>query len=223
VTPAQFQAFAGVSRETLQGFVAYHDLLVKWQARINLIAPATLPEIWERHFADSAQIFPFLPPEAVKLVDMGSGAGFPGLVLALLARDRARPIDLHLVEADGRKAAFLIEAARLLGLLGQGVVILAQRAERLAAGPLAGRVDVVVARALAPLAELLALAAPLLTCAGHALFLKGERAEAECADARATGWHFALASHPSRLPGGGALLDLTTPTQTLATPAGRLL
>ncbi len=223
MTPAQFQAFAGVSRETLQGFVAYHDLLVKWQARINLIAPTTLPEIWDRHFADSAQLFPFLPPDAVRIVDLGSGAGFPGLVLALLARDHARPIDLHLVESDGRKAAFLIEAARLLGLLGQGVVVLAQRAERLAAGPLAGRADIVVSRALAPLAVLLTLTAPLLTPAGHALLLKGERADAECAAARDAGWHFSLASHPSRLPGGGAVLDITTPAQTLATPARRLL
>ena len=105
-----FRQAAGVSRETLERLTAYADLLVKWQAKINLVGPDTIPSLWRRHFLDSAQVFPLLPQGIHRLVDMGSGAGFPGLVLAVMGVG-----DVHLIESDARKCAFLREAARITG------------------------------------------------------------------------------------------------------------
>jgi len=188
MTPDAFQAFAGVSRETLQDLAAYHALIEKWQAKMNLVSPTTLDAIWERHFADSAQLFPLLDPRWNAVADLGSGGGFPGLVLAILARGAGHATRFHLVESDGRKAAFLIEVALTLKLLNHSVHVVAQRAERLGSSPLAGTIDAVTARALAGLPDLLAHAAPLLRPGGRCLFLKGARAEAEIAAAREAGW-----------------------------------
>jgi 16S rRNA (guanine527-N7)-methyltransferase len=208
VTPDAFQAFTGVSRETLQDLATYHALIEKWQAKMNLVSPTTLDAIWERHFADSAQIFPLLDPAWHDVADLGSGGGFPGLVLAVLSRGAGHTTRFHLVESDGRKAAFLIEVALTLKLLNHSVHVVAQRAERLGTSPLAGAVDAVTARALAGLPELLAHAAPLLRPGGRCLFLKGARAETEIAAARHAGWQFHLARHASRLDGDGAILQI---------------
>ena len=102
-----FRQVSGVSRETLERLRIYEALLRKWQAKINLVGPATLDDAWRRHFLDSAQLFPLLPANAQVVVDLGSGAGFPGLVLAVMGVPT-----VHLIESDLRKAAFLREVAR---------------------------------------------------------------------------------------------------------------
>lgn len=164
---AVFAAETAVSRETLARFDAYAALLERWQARINLVGPSTLADLWTRHFLDSAQLLPLLPPGTRTLVDLGSGAGFPGLVLAILGVP-----EVHLIESDGRKAAFLAEAARATGTQAR---IHARRIADVPAFP----ADVVTARALAPLVELVPMARRFLAPGGVMLFAKGQSAEQE--------------------------------------------
>jgi 16S rRNA (guanine527-N7)-methyltransferase len=180
VTPEAFQARTAVSRETLERFRAYADLLVKWNRAINLVSPNTLDDLWRRHFLDSAQLRAYLPTppaaEARVLLDLGSGAGFPGLVLAILGCGR-----VHLVEADQRKAAFLREALRVTGTTAELHV---QRVEELPEMA----VDVVTCRALAPLPRILELAERFLRPSAAekspvGLFLKGRRADEELTEA----------------------------------------
>jgi 16S rRNA (guanine527-N7)-methyltransferase len=192
---------ADVSRETLARLGAYAELLAKWQAKINLVGPTTLADIWQRHFLDSAQLYPLLPATARVVADLGSGAGFPGLVLAILAEAAGRDITFHLVESDGRKAAFLAEAARTARVAG-AVKIQPVRAEALG-----GRMsaDVLTARALAPLDKLFGLAKPLVKPDGLCLLLKGEKADEEIEAARKH-WAFELERFPSKSDPGGTVL-----------------
>ncbi|TAN54913.1 MAG: 16S rRNA (guanine(527)-N(7))-methyltransferase RsmG [Magnetospirillum sp.] len=193
--PKEFQAKSGVSRETLRRLAAYAELLVKWQARINLVGLETIPDLWSRHILDSAQLFPLIPSTARRLVDLGSGAGFPGLVLAVMGAP-----DVHLVESDARKCAFLREAARVTGTM---VTVLNKRAEQIP--PL--NADVVTARALAPLAKLLDWAAPHLAPGGQCLFLKGRGADDELT-ATAKEWNIAVDRVPSLTDPAGLVLQL---------------
>jgi 16S rRNA (guanine527-N7)-methyltransferase len=147
LTPDEFREETGVSRETAERLQRYAEALEHWQKRINLIGRATLPDLWRRHMLDSAQLLPLLPAETRRLIDLGSGAGFPGLVLAILGVS-----EVHLVESDTRKCAFLRETARLTHT--ENVAIHNRRVEEMPREPF----DVVTARALAPLAELLPLA-----------------------------------------------------------------
>jgi 16S rRNA (guanine527-N7)-methyltransferase len=147
----------------------YAGLLRKWQKAINLVSGATLDDVWNRHFLDSAQLLPLLPQGEGHLTDLGSGAGFPGLVLAILS---GRPTNL--VESDGRKAAFLGEVARATGCAGR-VQIHAARVEALK--PWLS--PVVTARALADLTQLLDWASPFLSTASVCIFPKGAKAEEE--------------------------------------------
>lgn len=162
----------GVSRETLERLQAYLDLLARWQKVINLVGPATLADPWRRHILDSAQLMRFWPAGATRLADLGSGAGLPGLILAILGVP-----ETHLLESDRRKAAFLREAARACGV---AVTVHAARIEEVP--PL--RADVVSARALAPLPDLLGLAERHLRPGGICLFLKGRNVESELTAAR---------------------------------------
>ncbi len=147
---------------------AFTDLLLRWNARINLVADRNAEAVRTRHIADSLQLLPLLPPGDGPVGDLGSGGGFPGLVLAIAS---CRPF--HLVESDRRKAAFLTEAAAQLGLTH--VRVHPQRIEAARLPPLAA----VTARALAPLTDLLPHAARLLAPGGIALFPKGRTAEDE--------------------------------------------
>lgn len=225
MTPEKFQQLTSVSRETLANFRDYHALTLKWQAKINLISPTTIDEIWDRHLFDSAQLFVLLSDDDEAVIDLGSGAGFPGLVLALMARDSGRKTIFHLVEADSRKAAFLIEVAIATGLMNQTIRIHASRAEKIASGPLAGTADVVTARALAALPDLLGHARPLLTRTGRCLFLKGEKADEEIEAARKAGWSFDLKRHPSRTEPDASVLEIHALRHdpVLAAPQGRKL
>jgi 16S rRNA (guanine527-N7)-methyltransferase len=164
-----------VSRETEADLDAFVALLLKWQGTTNLVAGSTVSEIWTRHILDSAQLLPLLG-DARRIVDLGSGAGFPGLVLALLTKDRA---EVHLVESNGRKASFLREVIRAVHAPAH---VHQERIETLA--PRFGAVDMVTARALAPLTELLALSHPFLQRQAVGLFLKGRGAEQELTDSR---------------------------------------
>lgn len=195
MSPQDFWRATGVSRETLDRLSAYAELLTKWQARINLVGPDTLPEMWSRHFFDSAQVFPVLPQSIHRLVDMGCGAGFPGLVLAIMGAP-----DVHLIESDARKCAFLREVARVTAT---AVTIHNKRIE--AVEPLGA--DVVTARALAPLDKLLGWAERHLLPGGHALFLKGRGVEDELTLA-CKEWNISLERIPSQSDPSGMLLHL---------------
>lgn len=156
--------------DRLDRFVA---ALLQWQATTNLVAPSTLPELWTRHVADSLQLLP-LAPNAKHWVDLGSGGGFPGLVLACALADSPGSV-VHLVESNLKKAAFLREAARLTGVPAK---VHAVRIEDFVDG-FAEPVEIVTARALSPLDNLLESAYPLLTKGAEALFLKGQDIEVE--------------------------------------------
>lgn len=166
LSAAEFQQATAVSRETLERLQTYLALLARWQKKINLVGPSTLADPWRRHVLDSAQLLPHIAPGS-SLVDLGSGAGFPGLVLAIMAQ-----LDVHLVESDLRKTVFLQEAARLTGT---AVEIHNQRIESLRALT----ADVITARALAPLPLLCKLAQPLCHAETVCLFLKGRSAQEE--------------------------------------------
>lgn len=163
-----------VSRETEDRLVAIVALLEKWQRTINLVAPATLPTIWTRHVADSLQLVPLAGEGVRRWVDLGSGGGFPGLVVAAVLAERDG-VDVTLVESDTRKAAFLREAARIAEL---PATVLPARIEQIAPQIAAG-VEVVSARALAPLPRLLELAHPFLAQGARGLFLKGQDVDNE--------------------------------------------
>ena len=201
--PAQFDKTFGVSRETLDRLRVYADLLKCWQKAVNLVAPSTLGEVWHRHFADSAQLAALIPETAKRHVDLGSGGGFPGLVLAIMFAEHGQMATI-LVESDQRKCAFLREVARNTGI---AVEILAQRIENPATCAKVGAVDVVTARALAPLAHLFALSAPICTASTLGLYLKGRGVEQEIEDARKF-WQFEHRLIPSLTQAGAAVVEV---------------
>ena len=178
---------------------AYADLLTRWQARINLVGPKTLETLWHRHFLDSAQLFMHLPEGARTLTDIGSGGGFPGLVLAIMTAHQGGPL-VTLIESDARKAAFLREASRVCGA---GATIINARAEAVEA-PVA---DVVTARACAPLPRLLPWVFGRLRADGTALLLKGANWRDELTAAE-KGWTLTAAKIPSRTDASGVILKL---------------
>lgn len=187
--PKDFQKHFGVSDATLERLIIYENLLKQWQKKINLVAPSTLDDIWHRHFADSAQLLALAPKSARKWVDLGSGAGFPGLVLAILRSGRGSESDHEpqiLIESDQRKAAFLGEIARKTSL---AVDIAVSRIELSSTQGRYTSVDVVSARALAPLDRLIGLAKPMFGPTTVGLFLKGcdVAQEIEAAEAK---WRF---------------------------------
>ena len=180
-----------VPRETIHRLDRYATLLAHWQKSTNLIAPSTLPRLWSRHFADSAQIRD-LAPEARLWLDLGSGAGFPGLVVAILQTGQP-DFRMHLVDSNKKKCAFLAEVARETKA---PVDIHAMRIEEFGESAHSLKPDVVSARALAPLPRLFELAHPFFAPATRGLFLKGREAEAEIEAAKMT-WEFTAALHPS--------------------------
>lgn len=187
-----------VSRETVEELRQLEAMVRKWTPAINLVSKATVADLWNRHIVDSAQIFQYCPQGARKWLDLGSGGGFPGLVVAILARELAEGLRVTLVESDKRKATFLRQATQALNL---EVDVRSDRVESIA--PL--QADVISARALAPLVELLGMASRHLRPDGIALFPKGARHAEELADARGT-WAFDVDIHPSLSDSGSAIL-----------------
>ena len=163
-----------VSRETLEQLEALVATLVRWQKAINLVGRATIEDVWTRHVLDSAQLVPFIPAEAKSLADLGSGGGFPGLVLAALRPDLA----ITLIEVDARKAAFLGEAGRRMELKKAPRVVIGRIEEVPAA-----KADVVTARALAPLGQLLVWADRHRADTAICLFHKGKDWQSELTEA----------------------------------------
>src|SRR5712672_1189460 len=170
-------ALTPVSRETEARLDRYVDLLVEWQAKTNLVAPSTLPNLWTRHISDSLQLLR-LAPSAKVWLDLGSGGGFPGVVLAC-ALAEVPDARVHLVERNAKKAAFLREALRVTS--SPGMVHLADIGDSV--DRITGPVDCVTARALAPLHQLLGFAELLVGNGAKALFLKGQDVEAELTEA----------------------------------------
>jgi 16S rRNA (guanine527-N7)-methyltransferase len=170
-------ALTPVSRETIARLDRFVAELLTWQAKINLIAPSTVPQLWTRHIADSLQLLA-LAPQAKTWADFGSGAGFPGLVLACALAETPGAC-VHLVESNSRKAAFLREAARVVGA---PAVVHPVRIGDFVDNP-PESVEIVTARAVAPLVELLSAAYPLLTNGAQGLFPKGQDVDAELTEA----------------------------------------
>jgi 16S rRNA (guanine527-N7)-methyltransferase len=185
--------------ETELRLTAYAELLLTWTQRINLISQADQPHIWTRHIADSLRLLPHIPPNTTRAIDLGSGAGLPGLILAI-----ATGIPFDLVESDRRKAAFLGEAARITHAPAK---IHGLRIEDATIAP----APLITARALAPLDKLLTLATPLLAPGGTMLFLKGARAPEEIEAARLH-WTFECATHGADHP----ILAITSPQRVHA-------
>ena len=194
-------ALTPVSRETEARLDRYVSLLVTWQAKTNLVAPSTLPHLWTRHVADSLQLLN-LAPSAKIWVDLGSGGGFPGVVLAC-ALAGVPGANVHLVERNAKKAAFLREAVRVTSaaatvhLAGIGDIV----------DRIGSRVDCVTARALAPLHQLVGFAEPFVSGGAKALFLKGQDVEAELTEATKY-WNIKPRLHSSRTGGHGWIVEL---------------
>ena len=180
-----FERDLSVSRETLDRLSQYADLVVKWQPRINIVGASTAEDVWGRHLQDSAQLWPHLQDVATtgKIVDFGSGAGFPGIVLAILGAG-----NVTMMESNTKKTVFLMEAARVCGVLGQ-TKIARERIE-------------------AALPKLLEFGQRHLKPGGHYVLLKGRAFEDELADARDAGWTFDVTTHASLVDPDGVVMIL---------------
>ncbi|MFT3988609.1 16S rRNA (guanine(527)-N(7))-methyltransferase RsmG [Aestuariivirga sp.] len=186
-----------VSRESQAAIEAYALLLVKWQERINLIGPSTIDDIWSRHIEDALQIVPYLPPGNAPIADLGSGAGIPGLILAISTGRLVR-----LYESNGKKAAFLREAIRLAKAPAEVHQIRIEGIDH--APPTA----VVIARAFAPLPLLLSLSEPFFQQKAIGLFHKGQDVDAELTEATKY-WKLSFVKHPSVVDSKGVILEVT--------------
>ena len=203
-----------VSRETEARLDRYVALLREWQPKTNLVAPSTVPSIWIRHVADSLQLLE-LAPSGRRWIDLGSGGGFPGIVLACALADQ-HDAAVHLVERNAKKAAFLREALRVTG--GRGTVHLADIENFVDSNPPAA--DYITARALAPLNVLLGLAAPLIARGAKALFLKGQDVEAELTESTKY-WTVQAKLHPSRTSADGRIVEIDQLSPRGAPPTQR--
>jgi len=205
MTPDEFARQAGVSRETLARLKRYAEMLEKWNRRINLVGRGTIDDLWRRHMLDSAQLLPLIPADAVSLVDLGSGAGFPGLVLAICGLE-----NVHLIEADRKKCAFLREVAREADTR---VTIHNKRIKEIESF----QADIVTSRALAPLPKLLDMAVSFTKKHSILLFLKGRSADGELTEA-AKEWNMRVDRIPSRTDPEGTILRLEAISRALHTP-----
>lgn len=203
-----------VSRETGERLATLVDLVRKWQPVENLVSPTTLPVIWQRHIADSAQLVPMFPA-ARRWLDLGSGAGFPGLVIAILAAERPSVGRVDLIESNSRKCAFLRQAIRQTAApaaVHQGRIEAVLREWQ-------NPVDVVTARALAPLTDLFAMVLPIVSSGSRAAFLKGRDFAREISEASKS-WDFDLVNHRSLVDSEGVILEVTRLSRKAAGTGG---
>lgn len=185
-----------VSHETFRKMEIYHQLLIKWQQKINLVSPKTLDNAWERHFLDSAQLFPLLSYPEHPIFDLGSGAGFPGLILSIMGTTQ-----INLIESDQRKCVFLSEVIRLTQTSAKVFNLRIESVEK------DFQARVVTSRACASLDNLLNYAYPLLSPEGECLFLKGRGVESEISEAQKR-WMFHVEQHPSITEAEGCILRI---------------
>ncbi len=195
-----------VSRETIDRLAIYCDLLVRWQKRINLVGPSTLTDIGRRHFADCLQMAS-LTRQTEIIADLGSGAGFPGLILALVLAEREGG-DVHLIESAGKKCAFLREVVRETGLRGSTVSVEVHHGRIEDVLPGLDDVSLITARALAPLDTLLHLTGSSLSGQCRALFQKGERYGEEI-NAAQQKWRFDHLLHASKVDRGSVIIEVS--------------
>ena len=197
MTAEEFQKRLDVPRETMDRFIVYSDLLTKWQRSINLVSNSTLSDMWRRHFYDSAQLMEFIPePESRTILDLGSGAGFPGLVLSILGIG-----EVHMVEAVGKKCSFMKQVIRETGI---NAIVHNERIENMK--PFT--VDIITSRACADLEKLLDLTAPFRGQYTQCLFLKGGRWEEELTLARKK-YALEVKKYASKSEESGMILSLS--------------
>jgi len=190
-----------VSRETLEDYQLWYSLLLKWNKRINLVSPTALDDFWRRHALDSWQITPYIPNKTGLYIDLGSGAGFPGIALAIAAKHKSEDHNVTLVESAGKKASFLRTVIRDLDLPAQ---VISQRAENLPAKTY----DVVSARAFAPLDRLLKYAQPFWGTETIGLFLKGQNVDDELTEANKS-WKYNVERISSLSDSTGCIVKIT--------------
>ena len=203
LTAEQVGVQLGVSRETLERLKIYVELLLKWQRAINLIGPGTIADVWGRHVLDCGQLMPHIPKDKAPIVDIGSGAGLPGLILAIMGVP-----DITLVESDSRKCSFLREAARVTKTLVEIVESRVEHLENMAAG-------VITARALAPLTKLTELSQSVTTPNTIYLFLKGKDLKNELTHLK-NNWTMKLEVHPSVTNPDGSILKMESVARVIA-------
>lgn len=196
-----FEYDYNVSRETLLALLKYEESLKLWNSRINLISKSTEKEIWTRHFRDSAQLFNFLDNSASSLLDIGTGAGFPGMVLAILCKEQMPNLSISLLDESTKRTAFLREVARATRT---DVSILNQKIETLKDQ----KFEIITARAFAPLNRILELSYPYLDKNGYLLLPKGEEAEKEL-ELALKKWSFKLKTHKSDTNPKAAILHIS--------------
>ena len=189
----------GVSRESIARLEVLVSVLESWQRRINLVAPSTVADVWTRHILDSAQLLPLMPQGVEAIADLGSGGGFPSLVLAAI-----QPAKVHLYESNAKKVAFLGEALRQMKVAG---VVHRQWLELRKAPRNMPKVQLVTARAFAPLIELLAYAEPFIAQGATGLFHKGQDVDAELTQA-AKSWKITAQKHSSLTDSKAVILDV---------------
>ena len=194
----QLAAF-GVSRESYERLMTLQKLLLSWQNHINLIAPSTIPDLWNRHIIDSLQLLPLIPKATRSIADLGSGGGFPSLVLAA-----TQNAVVHFYEANAKKTAFLQEALRQMKVTGH---VHRQRLEPLTAPLQMPDVQIVTARAFAPMPLLLSLAEPFMRGGATALFHKGQESDTELTEAAKT-WKISYQKHRSITDSNSVILEI---------------
>ncbi|MGE4610308.1 MAG: 16S rRNA (guanine(527)-N(7))-methyltransferase RsmG [Paracoccaceae bacterium] len=199
-TEINFADTFSVSRETTERLKAYSSLLKKWNPKINLVAKSTIPDLWQRHITDSAQLWKLAPSGKKNWLDIGSGAGFPGLVIAAIAAEKAPDLLVTLVESDRRKSVFLQTAAREMGV---SVKVITKRIEVLEPQS----ADILSARALSSLPQLLEFTKLHRKPDGISLFPKGIRVDSELTEA-STCWHMSYQTFPSMTDADAVILRI---------------
>lgn len=213
--PDELQADFNLSPAHMTGFRAYLDLLRQWNARINLVGASTLADPWRRHFLDSLQLAAFAASESIaqNWLDLGSGAGFPGLALALLLQDRPG-FTMRLVESTSKKCVFLREVIRVTGAPAS---VIEQRLEHLTAADIGGRPAIITARGFAPVQKILDMTAPLRGPGTKYLLLKGQDIDKELTLATKC-WRIDATKHPSRADPAGCVLEIAEASRVADIP-----